>query len=112
MKKAHDVNDQCEIRLRLALLDEKEGHLEEALRGYQQGTQSDKPPLAAAAMYGKGRVLAKLGDREGARAAYESRLQFPVTETQREKILGKLAELDGGQLSKETASDLDAEEAM
>lgn len=86
--------DLPEAQLGLARLDESEGHLEDAIRGYEQLMKSKDEALKAAATFGKGRVLVKVGDRVGARVAYQAALKGPISPGLRKTVTQHLKELE------------------
>jgi tetratricopeptide (TPR) repeat protein len=92
--------DLPEAQLGLARLDEREAHLEDALRGYEQLMKAKDETLKVAATFGKGRVLAKLGDRVGARVAYQTALEGPISQGLRETVTRHLKALEEGPASK------------
>jgi tetratricopeptide (TPR) repeat protein len=94
LQRAAGKVDLPEAQLGLARLDESEGRREDALRGYEQLMQSKDEALKAAASFGKGRVLAKTGDRVGARVAYQAALEGPISQGLRETVTRHLKELD------------------
>jgi tetratricopeptide (TPR) repeat protein len=103
LHRAAGTVDLPEARLGMARLDEKEGNLEAALRGYEQLMKSKDETLKAAATFGKGRVLAKLGDRVGARISYQAALDGPISQGLRETVTRHLKVLEEGAASKEVA---------
>ncbi len=103
LQRAAGTVDLPEAQLGMARLDEKEGDLEDALRGYEQLMKSKDETLNAAATFGKGRVLAKLGDRVGARISYQGALDGPISQGLRETVTRHLKALEEGAASKEVA---------
>ena len=101
LERAAGAVDLPETRLGLARLDEREGHLRDALRGYEQLMKSKDETLKAAATFGKGRVLAKLGDHAGARVAYQAALSGPISQGLRESVTQRLQALEQDAHSKE-----------
>jgi len=102
LKRAGGNFDLPEARLGLARLDERQGDLEAALRGYEQFMASDDPSLRSSVTFAKGRVLEKLGDRAGARAAYQAALKGSLSPGLRETVIRRLAALDNESGSTET----------
>jgi tetratricopeptide (TPR) repeat protein len=101
LQRAAGTVDLPEAQLGLARLDAREGHLEDALRGYEELMKSKDESLKAVATFGKGRVLAKLGDRVGARVAYRATLEGPISQGLRETVIRHLKALERGAPSKE-----------
>ena len=96
LKKAAGGFDLPEARLGLARIDERQGHLEAALRGYEQFRDAEDLRLRATVSFARGRVLARLGDRAGAHAAYEAALEGPITDRLRNTIRQHLNALNEG----------------
>jgi tetratricopeptide (TPR) repeat protein len=105
LERAAGTVDLSEARLGLVRLDEREGHLTDALRGYEQLMKSKDETLKAAATFGKGRVLAKLGDRVGARLAYQAALDGPISQGVRESVTRHLKAIEEEAASREVAQD-------